>query len=354
MKKNRLVIISVILLAIVALVLILTRSNSTIRKQAGDFAIDDTATVTRIFMSDKNNTTLTLQRESPSKWLVNGKYAGSLPNITMLLQTMLHLEVMEPVANAAHNTVIRNLAARSVKVEIYQKVYRIDLFGKIRLFPHEKLTKVYYVGTSTQNNRGTYMLIENSDTPYVVGMPGLRGFVSPRYTPVEKYWRDYIIFRKYPGEIASIRVEIPALENESFILENTGKQVVLKDLNTGQDIRYMDTLAVYNFLTGFRKLNYEALLNDMPAREKDSILASQPFFIITLTDTAGAANTIKMFHKAAPPDLLDMNGKPMPYDIDRLYALVNDGQDFVLVQFFLFDRVLRPKSFFLKKDEMKK
>ena len=354
MKKNRLVIISAILLAILALVLILTRSNSTIKKQSSDFAIDDTATVTRIFMSDKNNTTLTLERINPSHWLVNGKYAASQPNINMLLQTMLRLEVMEPVANAAHNTVIRNLAGRSVKVEIYQMVYRINLFGKIRLFPHEKLTKVYYVGTATQNSRGTYMLMENSETPYAVGIPGLRGFVSPRYTPVEKYWRDYVIFKTYPDEIKSIRVEIPALENESFILENKNNRIILNDFKTGQQIPYMDTLAVYNFVTGFRKLNFEAILNDMPAREKDSILASQPFFIITLTDTSGVAKTIKMYHKAAPPDLVDMKGNPLPYDIDRLYALVNDGQDFVLVQFFLFDRVLRTKSFFLKKEEVKK
>jgi hypothetical protein len=354
MKKNRFVIIAVIILAILAVILILSRTNSTFKKSVSDFAINDTSNVTRIFMSDKNNNTLTLERVDAAHWIVNGKYAGSLPNISMLLQTMLHLEVMEPVALSAHNTVIRNLAGRSVKVEIYQRVYRINLFNRIRLFPHDKLTRVYYVGTATQNNRGTYMLMEGSNIPYAVGLPGLRGFVSPRYTPVEKYWRDFMIFRKYPGEISSVKVEIPALESESYILENNKGNVVLKDFNTGQVVPYQDTLAVYNFLTGFRKLNFEALMNDMPAREKDSILASQPFFIITLTDTSGVSKTIKIFHKAAPPDLVDIHGKQLPYDVDRIYALVNDGQDFVLAQFFLFDRVLRPKSFFLKKEEVSK
>src|ERR1039457_4386758 len=153
MKKNRYYIISAMVLALIAITLILSRSGTTFHKSNSAFAIDDTSNVTKIFMADKNNNTLKLTRTEPGKWIVDDKFPGQRATINMLLTTMLDLEVKEPVAMSARNTIIKQLAVNSVKVEIYQWKYRINLFDKIRLFPHEKLTKVYYVGGATQSNR---------------------------------------------------------------------------------------------------------------------------------------------------------------------------------------------------------
>lgn len=346
-KSTRNILIVTGLLALVAVVFIMTRSKNTFDKDQSDFAVDDTSNVVRIFMSDKDNHTLNLSRAEAGKWMVNETYNAATHAINMLLQTIVDLQVKEPVAKAAYNTVIRNMAASSVKVEIYQEVYRIDLFGFIRWFPHEKKTKVYYVGGATPSNRGTYMLIEGSDVPYVVYLPGLRGFVSPRYSPVEKYWRDYTVFKKALGEIRSVTVEIPSMPQESYTIENSDNRFAVYSFPDRQGISPYDTIAVLNFMVGFRNLNFEALLNDMDAARKDSILQSVPFFIVTVIDTAGMEQTVKMYRKPAAPGEVDMNGKQLPYDMDRLYALVNNGQDFTLIQYYVFDRVLRPKSFFL-------
>jgi len=59
------------------------------------------------------------------------------------------------------------------------------------------------------------------------------------------------------------------------------------------------------------------------------------------------SKTIRTFFKEGYGDV-DVNGNEIPYDLDRFYALVNDGEDFVLAQYFAFDRVLRPRSFFIK------
>jgi len=69
-----------------------------------------------------------------------------------------------------------------------------------------------------------------------------------------------------------------------------------------------------------------------------------------VTDTTGETKVIRTFRRPAEPGATDMNGKPLPYDMDRFYALINNDQDLVLAQFYVFDRVLRPKSFFLKRD----
>ncbi len=355
MKTNRYIIISVIILTAIALVLVLSRSETTFRKDSADFAVDDSATVTRIFMSDKNNNSVTLNRLGPGNWQVNNQYPASKFNVEMLLQTMSELMVKNPVAKAAQNNVIRELAVNSVKVEIYQKAYRIDLFGQIRWFPHEKLTKVYYVGGATSSNQGTFMLMENASTPFVTYLPGLRGFVSPRYSPLSKYWRDYTVFKKTIPEIVKVRVEVPGTPDFSYeVTNNRNNTYTLVSLKDNKQIFDYDTLRMLNFLSGFRNLNYEALLNDIDKHKIDSVVNSQPFIVITLTDTSGATRTMKTYHKQGPEGQADPQGNPLPYDLDRLYATVNGDKDFVVIQYFVFDKVLRPKSFFLKEPQKNK
>jgi hypothetical protein len=349
MKKNRSILIAFLALAMVVLALWLTQSRTTFRRSLSDFALDDSANVTTIFMADKNNNSVKLKKLSPGKWLVNDKYPAQKINVELLLKTMLEIEVQQPVANAAHDNIVKELAVNAVKVEIYQTVYRIDLFDAIRWFPHEKLTKVYYVGGATQSNDGCFMLMENSSVPFITFQPGFRGFVSPRYSPIEKYWRDYNIFRTTIPEIAKIRVDVPGTPDYSYEVRNNGKnRFSFISLSDNKEIPDYDTLKLLNFLSGFRNLNYEALLNDMDNVRKDSIIASQPFIIITVTDTAGVTKTMTTYRKKGMDAETDQEGNPLPYDLDRLYALVNGGRDFAIIQYFSFDKVLRPKPFFLR------
>jgi hypothetical protein len=355
MKKNRKFIIAALVLGVIAIALVLTNSRSTFKRELSDFAVDDTSSVTKIFMSDKNNNNLTLTRVLPGKWLVNNKYSGSKANIELLLGTMLGLQVKETVPKAAMDNVIKELATISVKVEIYQWKYRINLFGFIRLFPHEKIAKVYYVGGPIQSNQGSYMIMQHSSVPFVVYLPGLRGFVTPIYSPIEKYWRDFSIFKKTIQQIESVRMEFPGDPANSFEVKNDrDMNIRFISLADNQVVPVFDTLRVMNFLASFRNINFEGLLDDMEVRRKDSILATTPYCIISLTDTNHTVQSITTYQKGAYPGEVDDFGRPAPYDLDRLYALVNDGRDFTFIQYFVFDKILRPKSFFLKKAEIKK
>lgn len=355
MKKNRRFIIAVLVLGVIATALLLTNSKSTFKKALSDFAVDDTSNVTKIFMSDKNNNNLTLNRGKDGKWLVSNKYPGSKANIALLLGTMRNVQMKETVPKGAIENVIKDMASFSVKVEIYQWKYRIDLFNSIRLFPHEALTKVYYVGGPIQSNQGSYMIMEHSSVPFVVYLPGLRGFVTPIYSPIEKYWRDYTIFKKTIQQIESVKMEFPSDPENSFEIKNRqNMNLQFISLAGNQVVPIFDTLKVMNFLSAFRNINFEALMNDMDTHRKDSILKLTPYCIISLTDTSHFTNTIRTFRKGVTTAEVDAMGNPAPYDLDRLYALVNDGKDFTLIQYFVFDKILRPKSFFIRKQEPKK
>ena len=348
MKKNKYILLFVILLGVVALILIFSNSTTTFRRSMSDFALTDTSTVTKIFMSDKNNNSVKLSRKETGIWMLDDSYVALKFNVDLMLKTMSDIQVKAPVALAAHNTIVKHLAVNGVKVEIYQMVYRVDLLG-IRLFRHEKLTKVYYIGGATPDNQACYALMENSEEPFVIYLPGLRGFVTPRFSTIERYWRDLTVFKTNIEEIRSVKLEVPGNPEYSFEVQlDKGRLKNFISLIDNKPLKDLDTLKVLNFLSGFRNVNFETFLNDMDKHTKDSVLNTSPFIIITLTDTLNKTKVVKTYHKGNLFGQKDFQGRVLPYDPDRLYALVNDGKDFVLIQYFAFNKILRPKPYFAK------
>lgn len=346
MKRKQLIIFFlIIVLIVIALFLVLNRGTGTFKDSDKDFAVKDTASITKVFLADKKNNTVLLERDGDGDWLVNGIYKARKSGIRLLFETFKHLAPKYPVPKSGHNNVISQLATSSIKVEIYQQVYRIELFG-LQLFPHEKLTKTYYVGGATQDNMGTFMLMEGADISFVVQLLGFRGYVAPRYSTLEKDWRDHTVFRKKLAEIQQVIMEIPTEPKNSFKIIKEDRDLKLLKFETNEVIPGYDTLRLLNFLTAFSDIRYEALLNDMPSQKKDSIINLTPKNILTVIDSKGDSTSITTYFKPNNASAVDMEGNIYVHDLDRLYALVNDRQDFVLIQYYVFDKVLRPLSYF--------
>ena len=346
MKKNRGIFIIVIVLAVVALVLILQNRKSTLRRAMSEFAIIDTASVTKIFMADMRNNQVLLTKITPGWWMLNDTLKARREGLDLLLKTISNLAVKAPVPKKSYNSVIKRLATNSVKVEIYQKKYRVDLFNSIRFFPHEKLTRVYYVGNPTPDNMGTFMLMEGSDVPFVVYEPGFRGFIAARFTAMINDWRDHTIFKKNPSEIRSLKVEFMQQPEESYLIEKQGQESLdLISLTTNQKLSSFDLRRIVDMVNGYRDIRFEAVLDAMDPAKKDSIIHTTPLHIITLTDIAGNINRVKTFRLKNDRGDYDMEGNLVAHDLNRLYALINDGKEMVLIQYFVFDPITRPLSF---------
>ena len=132
----------------------------------------------------------------------------------------------------------------------------------------------------------------------------------------------------------------------SFRIDNIGKhQYKLTRLSDNQDLPY-DTLKVINLMSSFSDLRFEALFtNTLPQERIDSITSSPYMHYIVVTDKDGNKQDMKTFKKLVLNGVTDM-GELGEVDRDRMYALVDDGKDVVLIQNYVFDKVLHDVRYY--------
>lgn len=341
MKNKALIIIAVLLTALAAY-LVVTNSNTTLNIEKTSFAIQDTASVTKIFMADKSGHTVILNRINAGEWNVSNKYDARQDAVNNLLATMNKVEMKAPVGINARENILKDLAARAIKVEVYQ---------------NDKLSKVYYVGGPTPDNSGTYMALEQDgdfSEPYITHIPGFHGYLTTRFIVLDYKWRSSAIFKNPISTINSLKVEYFEKPENSFeITENGNGSYSMKSLKYNAILQSVDSIALKEYLVNYRSVHFEAFEKLKP-ETLDSILASPPFFRISLTDNEGKTNTVKAFRIKAKPGAVNLNGDPIEFDPDRMYAKINDEEDIALIQYYTFDNLLKPISWFEVDPKMKK
>lgn len=346
MKKNKLsLILTIILIVIAGLLIWNNRFLSTLRGTSADFSVWDTASITKLYLADRLDHESLLERH-PDGWTVNDFKAHD-EKVNQLLNTLYKIHVRMPVSVASHDNIIKQLAVSSTKVEIYQIVPRINLFNKVKLFPREKCTRVFYVGDATMDSNGTFMLKEGSDQPYIVYIPGFRGYISTRFAANPDEWRDHVIFQESLADIQTLTMEFGGDPMRGFKVDNVGKhQYQLTRLGDNQDLPF-DTLKVINLLSSFSDLRYEELLSNKTAQERmDSIRQSPFLYKITLENKQGEVKSLKAYQKKVQ-SVFDIPETEWIDDEDRMYAFIDNDKDLVLIQYYIFDKILKDVNYYM-------
>ena len=348
MKKNRLAIIITSLLIVIAAVLLWNnRYLTSLRGDAYDFTVRDTASVTRLFFADKSGNHVLLSRTDEG-WKVNEKYDAQPKMVNNMLYTLDKMRIKMPVSLASHDNVITRMAGTNTKVEVYQIVPRINLFNKVKLFPHEKLTKVFYIGDVTQDNSGTYVLKEGADKAYIVHLHGFRGFISSRFSANPEDWRDHKIISENISNIASVKLEFNNDPENSFILNENGRyKYEMKRLNDESNIN-IDTVRVLNLLTSFGDVRFEAFLTDITKERRDSIINSPYQERLTLVTKDGRQEVVRTYTMRIDASAFGFTENDWDDDPDHKYAYIENNDELVMIQDFAFGKILHPASYYEK------
>ncbi len=291
-----------------------------------DFAVKNTDEIGKIFIADRKGNTSTFEQKN-KLWYYNDKYPASPSAMGILLETISKVNVLNIPPNSAVPLMIKELAADGIKVEIYDRA--------------GKTLKTYYVGGVTIDERGTVLMMDGAEQPYVVHLPGFVGQIRMRFQLSEDEWRDKAVFNEKPEEIQSVFVEYPQRKNESFRLEKTGSALydVQPFFNTTTKMTTPRRKGVVEaYLVQFDRLVAEAFETQNPLR--DSVKALVPFAIVTVKKTDGAEKKVRFW----PVEIENRRDDGRPF-VSRYFIDV-DNKDFMLTQDRVFGVLFRGYEFF--------
>jgi len=334
MKQKILYILFIVIVAI-AVVVYITNNNGTIKKELTDFAVKDTASITKIFLADKSNHTITLTKAN-NEWKVNNKYFARLDAINILLQTINQVSVKAPVSKHGLKSVISRMSSISTKVEIYKG---------------DDLIRVYYVGEATPDQSGTYMMLENSTLPFVTQIPGFTGYLSVRYFTDETLWRDNTVFRYSFNDISSITVEQTDAPNKKINVFNYGNNSFKVTDYLNNEIRNINVISLKEYIAHFKKLKCESYLNEFfQTKRLDSLKKTTPFAIITIKSNKNDLNILKLYRRPNTGEVYGDDGNLLPYNPDAMYGILNNSKDVLSLQYYILDPMIKGIDYFNNKN----
>jgi len=306
--------------------------KSTVLGWDRQFKVEDASQIHKIFIAKRTGETTTLERRGDG-WVYDGKYPVRPDAIENLLEAITTVRIKYLPPKAAYEHIISDLATRGIKVEIYDR--------------NGRNLKTYYVGGTTPDERGTYMIMEGAEQPYVVELPLLEGQFRVRYELTGDAWRDRTIFAEKPEAIAEVAIEYPKQRNKSFRLRRNGKNFEVEPFYPSTprlELPYQPGSGEA-FLRGFRQIIGEGYENDYA--KQDSVLQTVPFANIYLKTIDGHEKQVSVY----PFPSLDAWGNLKSNVIERMYADVRRDtlRDFMLVQYRVFEKIFWGYDHFFKK-----
>ncbi len=303
------------------------------------FTIKDTGSIGKLFLVSGDGESVTLDR-TDTGWMVNKKYRALPSTLNLLLATLAQQEALYPVTKSAADIVMKNLATDGIKIEIYDR--------------KGKKMSVFHVGGIAVNNTGTNMLMDGSSTPYVVHVINFNGYLTSRYTVFLKDWRDSTVFNIPYEEIQSVAIDYAGNPVNSFeIIKDKDSVTIKADPSLAHGLDGFNARRARVFLKYFANVNCEGFINGIA--DNDTTIATAPKqSTIDVKGIHGQHQRIDIYwmalNRRSKNRVVANSDVPDDYDADRLYAVINNHQDTVVIQQFAFRNIFHKAFEFYQKD----
>ena len=188
------------------------------------------------------------------------------------------------------------------------------------------MLKSYTIGSNTPDHLGTYMLLKDSDKPFVMHIPSFNGFLSPRYGIQGNSldvinWRSTTVFDLSFNLINQIKYTDYLNFNNSYTLKTKPFQLI----NSINEPVKFNQEKVLKLVNSFEKLNCEVF-----KQEKYQLdLKTQIEELVVNLDTLRTYSISD----------LDTKTKEDNFTVARKYATLNNGE-VMLIQDYVFNKVL--------------
>ncbi len=353
MNKNRksiLLFLASLIVVVFALYIYNKIGNPGNSASARNFAIAPEENIVLLEFS-KNNENIKLEINKSGLWVINDDFAANNLAINDLIRTLKNLYIKHPISVDEKDEVSKNLEESGVKICVYARRYVISI-GDFKVFPYKTKLKCIYVGSDYNESPGTIMKIEGAAMPYVVHIPGQEEGISRHFSANYYEWRDPVVANIKQTEINSLKVVVFNNDKESFILYNKNDNFQITDLdNNSISDNYIDTLKIQRLISAFSDLYFEKLLyGDELINVKEELSNIAPTYSISIEDKNFKIIKLDIYHKKLAEIEKEELGVTTDIDPNLFYLKVNENE-YSLARYFVFSRILRPLSFYIKKSD---
>jgi hypothetical protein len=108
---------------------------------------------------------------------------------------------------------------------------------------------------------------------------------------------------------------------------------------------------VIRYLNNYKKIHYEFVNYELSEKQVDSIKRTKPFCVLTLKETTGKSNMLKMYRMKGDGEV-EVNdfGDSVDFDANRFWCVLPSG-DIVKCQYFVFNPLIMGHIYFAYKPE---
>jgi hypothetical protein len=146
-------------------------------------------------------------------------------------------------------------------------------------------------------------------------------------------------------DIKSVEVTQPDSAQHNFKIVANGKNN-FSMFSNGNPLIQFDTTRVRDYLLSYEKIHFENHNYEYKQKDVDSLRKVTPNYIIEVYNKKGVKNRITIYRRRYNYQKLGLDGSILEWDQDRCWVFLNDGR-LVVGQYFVFDRLLRNKDWFL-------
>jgi hypothetical protein len=300
--------------------------------QDRDFALKSMEGITNIVLKHAKLQPMQFQRKGEATWVINNAYAANPEVMRNLTQVLTGMKLNYTPSNNTIATIKEEIKRSGIKVDIYA--------GK------PKPIKSFYIASDTEQQDGTFMMMEGGSKVYVMHLPTLNGGFRSRFEQPLDRMRDIYVYKEVPEQISSIEVRYNDDEAHSFKLTQVnGKFDVQPILKNVKPLQNVNQQVAKNYVYSFASIGAESLINTY--EYKNDLLKTTPYCTILVTNSQGYTTkaTYYSFEKFTENLNLIRSQDDIQF-IKKYFIWVND-RDLYLGQRQLFNKVFgRYKNFF--------
>lgn len=297
-----------------------------------DFEIKDVEKIDQIDIYDPYfQASFTLLKKGDVWTDKNGDCVQQNP-VNTILETFKKVTFSGYVNDAAKTNVTNLMAAKAKKVTVYEN-------GEIK--------KIWYVGHSTPDHLGTYMLVETpevkSDQPVIMGMQGLNGILEPRFFVDPQLWTCTDLFSASQAEIKKISIKNTIDTEDSYEITRNGKGFTASQNDVPFENVNQDKLTF--FTNSFENIHFNKPNYEFEPKQVDSIRNSNPYVVLTIDKKDGSTLSMNFYKNV---DRSKSSPENIVYDPEYVWAFTKENE-LVKVQYFVMGPIIDGKDFFVNK-----